>query len=57
MVRSSISHVTPTTTMKISDQEAIENLSNLVVAISADGFEAVTHIGVAKEVKGSEVEK
>lgn len=56
VVRSSISHLMPKTTIKISDQEAIENLANLVVTTSADEFEVVTHIGVVKEVKDSEVE-
>lgn len=56
VVHSSIRHLMPKTTIKISDQEAIENLSNLVVTTSADGFEVVTHIGVVKEVKDSEVE-
>jgi len=56
VVRSSISHLMPKTTIKISDQEVIENSSNLVVTTSADGFEAVTYIGVVKEANDSEVE-
>lgn len=61
VVRSSINHLMLQTTIKkvISNQEAIENPSNLVVTTSADGFDIVqevTSIGVVKEVNDLAVE-